>query len=84
MPIEYLHAGHGDDEEAAAVVGITSTTAYQRRRRRDAGFAAAMDWATATRITPEPAGAATDARSGPLSTNTSPPMACSGRRFSPR
>nr|WSW49752.1 hypothetical protein OG296_42825 [Streptomyces sp. NBC_01001] len=58
--LEYLRAGMATTK-AAAEVGITSATVYQRRRR-DAGFAAAMDRATATRSTPEPAGAATDAQ----------------------
>ncbi|MFI6005749.1 hypothetical protein ACIA98_36060 [Streptomyces sp. NPDC051366] len=54
--LEHLHAGIATTE-AAAEVGITTAAVYQRRR--DAGFAAAMDRAIATRVTPEPAGAAT-------------------------
>ncbi|MEV6734683.1 MULTISPECIES: hypothetical protein [unclassified Streptomyces] len=47
----YLRAGTAT-AKAAAEVGITTATVYQRRRR-DAGFAEAMERATATRITPE-------------------------------
>ncbi|THA28108.1 hypothetical protein [Streptomyces sp. A1547] len=58
--LEHLRAGMATTK-AAAEVGITSATVYQRRRR-DPDFAAAMDRATATRSTPEPADAATDAQ----------------------
>ncbi|MER7468895.1 helix-turn-helix domain-containing protein [Streptomyces sp. NPDC097981] len=58
--LDHLRAGMATTK-AAAEVGITTATVYQRRRR-DTGFAAAMDQATATRITPELASAATDAQ----------------------
>ncbi|MEV6735078.1 hypothetical protein [Streptomyces sp. NPDC051364] len=56
--LDYLWSGMATTK-AAAEVGITTATVYQRRRR-DPDFAEAMDRATATRSTPEPAGAATD------------------------
>ncbi|MEU9182019.1 hypothetical protein AB0C90_35365 [Streptomyces sp. NPDC048550] len=59
--LESLRAGRMATTKAPAEVGTTSATVYQRRRR-DVGFAEAMDRATATRGTPEPAGAATDAQ----------------------
>ncbi|WP_406511210.1 hypothetical protein OG851_01235 [Streptomyces sp. NBC_00161] len=58
--LEHLRAGMATTK-AAGEVGITNAAVYQRRRR-DPGFAAAMDRATATRSTPEPVGAATDAQ----------------------
>ncbi|WP_371681016.1 hypothetical protein [Streptomyces sp. NBC_01276] len=54
--LEYMRAGMATTK-AAAEFGITTAAVYQRRRR-DAGFAAATDRATASRITPEPASAA--------------------------
>ncbi|WP_158710065.1 hypothetical protein [Streptomyces katrae] len=56
--LEYLRAGMATTK-AAAEVGITSATVYQRRSR-EPDFAEAMDRATATRSTPEPASAASD------------------------
>ncbi|MFF3863238.1 hypothetical protein [Streptomyces sp. NPDC002209] len=56
----HLRAGMAT-AQAAAGDGITIETVYQRRRR-GVGFAAAMDQATATRSTPEPASAATGAQ----------------------
>ncbi|MFI8280969.1 hypothetical protein ACIGBH_40095 [Streptomyces sp. NPDC085929] len=46
-----VSAGGDGDDGGRGKPGITTATLYQRRRR-DAGFAAAMDRATATRSTP--------------------------------